>query len=200
MYLWIRPNKKKVLTHFQFPPTKNCKAQKQKKTNQYRWFKVSKQSWDLGGTLNNEAKSVQKEKRTVPVPAMATTPLQGLRGEEKRSWELKWWRKDWEWELLSFGDNRRRPEKSGAQYEVADLGPESDVESMAMAQAKAWIWFFFSFFAANRRAMRLCMCFYRLIAGGKVGKVCPRDFPERQTTQTDKFDNIRGNYFFPPEI
>jgi hypothetical protein len=44
-----------------------------------------------------------------------------------------------------FGHKRRRPENSGAQYEVADFGPESEVESIAMA-AKVKFFFFFAFF------------------------------------------------------
>ncbi len=45
--------------------------------------------------------------------------------------------------LLLFGHKRRRPENSGARYEVADFGPESEVESIAKAAKVKLLGLFF---------------------------------------------------------
>jgi len=55
---------------------------------------------------------------------------------------------------LLFGHKRRRPENSGAQYEVADFGPESEVESIAMA-AKVNFFFFLPFFREKKNVVLL---------------------------------------------
>jgi len=54
---------------------------------------------------------------------------------------------------LLFGHKRRRPENSGAQYEVADFGPESEVESIAMAAKVNF--FFLPFFREKKNVMLL---------------------------------------------
>ena len=56
---------------------------------------------------------------------------------------------------MLFGHKRRRPENSGAQYEVADFGPESEVESIAMAASQ--VFFFLPFFRKIRT-----LCYYLL--------------------------------------
>ena len=62
--------------------------------------------------------------------------------------------------VLLFGHKRRRPENSGAQYEVADFGPESEVESIAMA-AKVKFFFFCLFLEEKKKA--LCYCLLEVI-------------------------------------
>jgi hypothetical protein len=68
--------------------------------------------------------------------------------------------------LLLFGHKRRRPENSGAQYEVADFGPESEVESIAMA---AKVKLFGLFFLKENP---FCNCLLGVIErmGGERGK------------------------------
>jgi hypothetical protein len=62
--------------------------------------------------------------------------------------------------VLLFGHKRRRPENSGAQYEVADFGPESEVESIDMA-AKVEFFFFCLFLEEKIKA--LCYCLLEVI-------------------------------------
>jgi hypothetical protein len=52
-----------------------------------------------------------------------------------------------------FGHKRRRPENSGAQYEVADFGPESEVESIDMAAKVEF--FFLPFFRRKNKSVML---------------------------------------------
>jgi hypothetical protein len=75
--------------------------------------------------------------------------------------------------VLLFGHKRRRPENSGAQYEVADFGPESEVESIAMAAKVKFFFFFLPFFRRKKKA--LCYCFLEVIEetgrDGRRGRV-----------------------------
>lgn len=102
---------------------------------------------------------------TLPEPAMATTPLQPLRGEERRRWESTCWKRDWGGLDSSLEQDRRNPEKRG-EYDdvvvvVVDLGPETwdtrDVDTIAIATSSTRSLPF------KQTYLSLCLCFFLLL-------------------------------------
>lgn len=112
----------------------------------------------------SDLKKVRGNTTTLPEPAMATTPLQALRGEERRRWESTWWKRDWGGLDSSLEQDRRNPEKRGEYDEVVvvdDLGPETwdtrDVDTIAIATGSSStvvVHFLYPF-----EQKPLCLCF-----------------------------------------
>lgn len=69
----------------------------------------------------NRAESSSIERETFPVPAMATTGLEGLREEEERRCELMCWKSECAAEVSSLGQELRRSPVKLEQYE-RDVG------------------------------------------------------------------------------
>ena len=63
---------------------------------------------------------------------MAITALQGLREEERRSWELMCWTKDWDCALSSFEHGRRSPLNCGQYVDTIAISNWGSSSSLSL--------------------------------------------------------------------